>query len=88
MYEYENELFEKTKGVKLINQKNGDYKIFVGEDIDKVKQIVKSIKHSLENGFKINWETLVAIGIKFYEEERIFIGVECFDLVETIEYYL
>ena len=88
MYEYENELFEKTKGVKLINQKSGDYKIFVGEDIDKVKQIVKGIKHNLENGRGINWETLVAIGIKFYEEERMFIGVDCFELVETIEYYL
>lgn len=87
MYEYENELFEKTKGIKLVDAKNGSYKIFVGEDIEKVSKIVKGIKHTLEQGKNIDWDTLIAIGVKYYEDERMFLQVDCFDLVETIEYY-
>lgn len=85
MYEYENELFEKTKGVKLINLKNGSYKIFVGEDINKVSKIVKTIKSTLEKGKNIDWDTLIVLGVKYYEEDRMFLEIDCFDLVETIE---
>lgn len=88
MYEVDNELFEKEKGVKLLNLKNNEEMIFVGDNMELVSRVVKGIKNNLEKGVKINWDTLIHMGIKFYEGGNEYYTIEHFELLETIEYYL
>ena len=88
MYEVDNELFEKEKGVKLLNLKSNEEMIFVGDNMELVSRVVKVIKNNLEKGVEINWDTLIHMGIKFYEGCNEYYTIEHFELLEKIEYYL